>query len=354
MKQKLRCLIAVAVLLSVLGGTAAAVSLVPADAWYTVGKRAAILSAGLRSPSAGAERLYNNFTHTPEVAVTAAPTVTLGTGSKSAVSTATTLPKTADGRVLTQTMSAGTSFVQGVAIRNKSGKTVDIAQSLKHTPALSLKRTNRPQVLITHTHTTECFMAYDNGTYSKSDATRTNNPEQNMVAVGKRVAAELTAAGIATVHDTEIHDNPYDGAYSASKAAIQRYLTQYPTIRVVLDIHRDAIYSGDDYVKPTTQIDGRPAAQIMVLVGMKNTTAVPNTHTAENLALAVRLQQALHQTYPTLARPLLLADGRFNQQLTNGSLLIEIGSHANTLDEACYSGELLGSVLADVLQSLGA
>ena len=124
---------------------------------------------------------------------------------------------------------------------------------------------------------------------------------------------------------------------------------------MVLDLHRDAIYQSDGtHVKPTATIDGKAAAQVMIIVGMKNTTAVPNPHTAENLSLGVRLQQALHKNYPGIARPLLLADARYNQQLTNGSLLIEVGSDSNTLEEACYSGTLLGKATAQVLRELGA
>ena len=130
-------------------------------------------------------------------------------------------------------------------------------------------------------------------------------------------------------------------------------MKQYPTIRVVLDIHRDAIYPSDDTrVKPTVVIDGKKAAQVMIIVGMKNTTSVPNSHVQENLAFGVRLQQYLHQEYTGLMRPVLLANARYNQQLTNGSLLIEIGSDANTIDEAVYAGELVGKGLAQVLRDL--
>ena len=198
-------------------------------------------------------------------------------------------------------------------------------------------------------------MSYDAGFYNADDPTRTNDPEKNMVAVGKQVAEQLTAAGIAVIHDTAIHDQPYNGAYGHSKAAIEAYLKKYPSIKVVLDLHRDAIYEDSTtYIKPTVKINGKNAAQVMIIVGMLNSKTVPNTHTAENLAFGARLQQRLHRTYPGLARPLLLADARYNQQLTNGSLLIEVGSHANTLEEACYSGELLGGVLAEVLDDLGA
>lgn len=354
-------LLTVAVLM---GGVGAVWALLPPDTLRLVGQRAALLSAGLRRPADSVQILDGWLTRDtaaarPVTSVTV-PAVSVGEGSTSPVTTVTTTAtvarKEGGGVVLTQQMSAGSSFVQGVAIRNKSGLTVDVAKSLAHTPKLSLVRgSTKPQVLIMHTHTTECYMSYDAGFYNADDPTRTDDPTKNMVAVGERVAKELRAAGIGVIHDTAIHDQPYNTAYSHSKAAVERYLKQYPSIRVVLDLHRDAIYSDSTtHVKPTAVIDGKKAAQVMIIVGMKNTKAVPNTHTAENLAFGARLQQALHKTYPGLARPMLLADARYNQQLTNGSLLIEMGSDANTLEEACYSGTLLGGTLATLLKQLGA
>lgn len=357
-KQRLGQLVAVAVTLCCI---AAAVLAVPPETLQKLGERAAQLSAGLRQPRDGIELLGGYMTRrtaADRVPVTS-PTVVLGSVQSHAVTTTTTttaVRKDGGGAILTQQMSAGSSFVQDVAIRNKSGKTVNIASSLAHTPALGLtKNSDKPQVLIVHTHTTECYMSYDAGFYNADDPTRTKDSEKNMVAVGKMVAKQLKAAGIGVIHDTAIHDQPYNGAYGHSKAAIQAYLKQYPSIKVVLDLHRDAIYeNGTTYIKPTVEIDGKKAAQVMIIVGMLNSKTAPNTHTAENLAFGARLQQRLHRTYPGLARPLLLADARYNQQLTNGSLLIEVGSNANTLEEACYSAELLGGVLADVLKDLGA
>ncbi len=336
-----------------------AVLTVPPETVRLVGERAALLSAGLRQPADSVQLLSGYMTR--ETAADrisgTTPTVVLGAVQSHAVTTTTTVVRQeGGGNIQTQQMSAGSGFVQGVAIRNKSGKSVNIASSLAHTPALGLSQNSvQPQVLIVHTHTTECYMSYDAGFYNPDDPTRTDDPTKNMVAVGKQVAAQLEAAGIGVIHDTAIHDQPYDGAYGHAKASIQAYLKQYPSIKVVLDLHRDAIYADSTtYIKPTAEINGKNAAQIMIIVGMLNSKTAPNTHTAENLAFGARLQQRLHQTYPGLARPLLLADARYNQQLTNGSLLIEVGSNANTLEEACYSGELLGGVLAEVLCDLGA
>ncbi len=366
MKNKGKRILGVLAVLAVTFGSVTAIyHTVPATALQSVGERALLLAAGLRQPAHSVQLFEGWLTRdtaagSPSTTVTAPPNVSVGEGYTQAVTTkpTATIParKEGGGKVLTQQMSAGDTFVKGVAVRNKSGKDVNIANSLTHTPALSLKKgSTKPQVLIMHTHTTECYMSYDAGYYNPDDATRTKDPAKNMVAVGKRVADELKAAGIAVLHDTEIHDQPYNGAYGHSKAAVEKYLKQYPSIRVVLDLHRDAIYQDSTtHIKPTVTINGKKAAQVMIIVGMLNTKSVPNAHTAENLAFGVRLQQRLHEQYPGLARPLLLANARYNQQLTNGSLLIEVGSDANTLEEACYTGELLGDIVGEVLQELGA
>lgn len=343
---------------------------IPTESLLSFAQCAALLSAGLRHPEGSVQVLdewmtrptadAGNSTTLPEPSAG----ITQPLSTTAAPSTAPTEPTKAgndtasgsSGRVLTQQLSAGSDFVQGVAIQNKSGKTVDIAASLKHVPALSLsKTTDKPQVLIVHTHTTECYLQRDDGTYRAEDVTRSADNSRNMVAVGAVIAAQLKQAGIGVIHDTAVHDNPYSGAYSRSAASIKTYLKTYPTIRVVLDIHRDAIYPADNVrVKPTVKVNGKAAAQVMMIVGMRNTSATPNPHTADNLALGVRLQQQLHREYPGLVRPLSLVDARYNQQLTNGSLLIEVGSDANTLEEALYAGELVGNGVATVLKALGA
>ncbi len=354
-KQKLGQL---ATVLLTLGCVAAIALSIPTDALRKLGERAALLSAGLRKPADSVQLLSGYVTGaTAKGSTVTSPTVLLGEAVSVPLTTTTTVQRTeGGGDILTQQMSAGDSFVKDVAIRNKSGKTVDIAAALARDPKLALQKdSDAPQVLIVHTHTTECYMAYDAGFYNKDDPTRTTDASRNMLSVGAAVAEELEAAGIGVIHAETVHDQPYDGAYSRSKSTIQTYLKQYPTIRVVLDLHRDAIYADSTtYIKPTVSVGGKNAAQVMLIVGMLNSSAVPNSRTAENLAFGARLQQKLHRTYPGLARPLLLADARYNQQLSNGSLLIEVGSNANTHDEALYTAELLGGVLANLLNELGA
>ncbi len=358
MKQRI---ITAIVLIVVCGLLVATIAVIPTEALTRVVKQTALLSVGLQQPEESAE-IISGWVTKPTVAspggALSEQRVILGEVTVQAVTAApsTTVPEKQAGAgvVLTQQMSSGKTFTEGVAIKNNTKTAADIAAALAHTPDIDFNaNSDEIQVLITHTHTTECYLDYDAGFFNPDTKSRTDDATQNMVAVGERVAQQLRQAGIGVVHDTEIHDQPYSGAYTHSRKAVEKYLEQYPSISVVLDIHRDAVYQSDGTrVKPTAVINGKKAAQMMIIVGMKNTKSVPNSHTAENLSFGARLQQTLHAQYGGLMRPMVLADARYNQQLCNGMILVEVGSDVNTLSEALYSGELLGKGLVETLKGL--
>ncbi|MFR2443892.1 MAG: stage II sporulation protein P [Ruminococcus sp.] len=219
-------------------------------------------------------------------------------------------------------------------------------------PAFTIQVSDEPQVLIMHTHTTETFEPCVRNEYDPSFNYRTTDPAYNMVSVGDAITEQLEAAGIHTIHDTTIHDYPsYNGAYERSAETVKQYLEQYPSICVVLDIHRDAIQSDNTLSQPIVEIDGREAAQVMIISGCDDgTMEMPNY--LQNFHFACRLQGNLEGMYPGLTRPILFDYRKYNQDLTTGSLLLEVGSHGNTLEQAQYSGELIGKALAQTLLKL--
>ena len=357
MKQRIMASVTI---VAICGALMVGITRIPMERLTSVLKGAAWLSLGLQQPQQSVQlleeqrytppmaslegALYEETVLLHEIVSEAVPLLYSGTPEKS----------TGAGKVLTQQMSMGSSFIQDVAYKNNTKQTVHMEAVLEKRPTIAFSHTSdKPQVLITHTHTTECYLPYDAGFYNPDDASRTTDSTANMVAVGERVAEQLRHAGIGVVHDTAIHDQPYNSAYTHSRKAVEAYLKQYPSICVVLDIHRDAIYPSDDTrVKPTAVIHGKKAAQLMIIVGMMNTKTVPNTHTAENLAFGARLQQTMHRRYRGLMRPMVLANARYNQQLSNGMILVEVGSDVNTLEEAKYAAELLGQGLIETLQGL--
>ena len=153
------------------------------------------------------------------------------------------------------------------------------------------------------------------------------------------MADTLNAAGICTLHDETLNDYPsYTGSYANSRAVVQQYLAQYPSIKVVLDVHRDAIErENGTRCAPVCTIDGRQAAQVMIICGCDNGTSVQLPAWRQNLRFAAAWERSMEAKYPGFTRPVLFSYRFYNQDLTTGSLLIEIGGHGNNLNEAlCF------------------
>ena len=208
---------------------------------------------------------------------------------------------------------------------------------------------DEPQVLIMHTHATETYELADNGWYDPDFTCRSTDNAVNMTAVGAEMARVLNAAGIHTVQDTTLHDYPsYNGSYERSNETVRGWLEKYPSIKVVLDVHRDAIEQEDGTrLKPTLQTEEGPAAQVMIICGADKGGNLPNY--TQNLRFAAAWEAAMEAQTPGLTRPVMFAYRYYNQDLTTGSLLIEVGGHANTLDEAVRAGGLAARALASLL-----
>ncbi len=241
----------------------------------------------------------------------------------------------------------------GVYMKNSTGVNVDIKQLLNKKLSFKIEKNSQPQVLIMHTHTTESFMQKDKDYYTSQDKARTTDNSKNMVKIGDIIAQKLNQNGIKTIHDTTKHDYPeYTGSYGRAATTINGYLKKYPSIKIVLDLHRDSVSAEDGKAKLVTEIKGKKAAQVMLVMGSQTGGITKHPNWKENLSLAFKLQQTIEAKYPTLARPLMLASKKYNQSLSKGSLLLEVGTEANTLDEACYSAELVAESLTSLLNTL--
>lgn len=211
---------------------------------------------------------------------------------------------------------------------------------------------DEPQILIIHTHGSEAYTPPSGETYVATGNYRTADSRYSVIRVGDEMADVFGAAGLSVLHDRTLYDYPsYDGAYDRSLAAIESYLAEYPSIRFILDVHRDAIEDADgsEYKVISKLDDGTTAAQMDIVVGT-NGSGLPDDHWKENLKLAVAIQQDILQTSPTLMRPILLRNSRYNQQATTGSLLVEVGAAGNSPDEAALAGRLFAEHMIAVLQ----
>ncbi|MBR5826656.1 MAG: stage II sporulation protein P [Clostridia bacterium] len=239
-----------------------------------------------------------------------------------------------------------------VRVKNTNKTELDIKAKLEESLDLSIDK-SKPAVLVYHTHTTETYQILDRDFYAVGALTRTSKEELNMVRVGKALCEELERAGYKTIHVTDIHDNPYSGAYSRSRKTVEDYLKEYPSIQITLDLHRDAIHRSDGTkIAPTAEINGKKAAQIMIISGCQEEgNGITNLPDWEyNLAFALQLQQSLEENFEGITRPLYFCPRSYNMNLTHCSLLVEMGSDANTLEEAVYSGKCLGVALIDILK----
>jgi stage II sporulation protein P len=270
-------------------------------------------------------------------------------------STAVSVSATPKGKVIEQFISpykSKTSYNR-VYIKNRAEIDLDIKKYLEAKNPIKLKKNSEVQILIMHTHTTECFLPEDRDYYTDQDPTRTRNQNENITAVGDVISEKLNNAGFKTVHDKTEHDYPaYNGSYNRSGETVKKNLEKYPSIKIVIDLHRDSIAgNGTDRVKPIVEINGKKAAQVMLVMGCGETVA-NHKNWEKNFTFAVKYQQTMEALYPGLARQLALVSSRYNQHLTTGSILLEIGTESNSLEEAKYGGSLAADALISYLNTL--
>lgn len=233
-----------------------------------------------------------------------------------------------------------------IKIKNYSGLHPDSEALLESQLSWTLTG-DEPTVLIIHTHATECYTPAEGEDYEQYGAFRTLDANYNMVSIGAEVARILTEGGISVVHDTTYHDYPsYNSSYSNARKAIKAYLKKYPSIQVVLDIHRDASGDLNNQMVTVGSVGGQRSAQLMLVVGT-HSSGGSNYPWQENLALALKTTVLLEQTDPGLTRYVSLRSERFNMDLSTGSMLVEVGAAGNTHAEAILAaGALARTILA--------
>lgn len=239
----------------------------------------------------------------------------------------------------------------GVYLYDRTGKGLD--ESVFTAGMVHFTLGEGPQILIVHTHGSEAYSQTDGLTYQESDSYRTTDCSRNMVRVGEEMAQIFRENGFEVIHDTNLYDYPaYNGAYDRSGAAVKDWLAKYPTIKIILDVHRDALVGTDGSIyKLVSEENGEKVAQVMLVVGTDGSGA-SHPYWIDNLALAVRYQQELISDYVSLARPIVLRNSRYNQNLSTGSLLVEVGGHGNTLTEALAGARLFAQSVSQVLLGL--
>lgn len=228
----------------------------------------------------------------------------------------------------------------GIEIKSNCSLEPDLEELITRPLTWDL-RSDEPTVLILHTHTTESYTKAKGETYEESSAYRTLDEHYNMLSLGDRLTELLEDGGITVLHDRELHDYPsYNGSYSHARKSIAAYLEEYPSIRLVLDLHRDASGDEDNQMTTSAIVNGVPSAQLMLVVGT-NASGLSHPDWEENLALALKLHVQLERTAPGICRYVNLRSQRFNQDMSTGALLVEVGAAGNSHQEALTAVDVL-------------
>lgn len=241
----------------------------------------------------------------------------------------------------------------GMVIKNTAGYDIDIDAVVERGCDIRLQA-GAPQILIIHTHSSEAYSPAGLDKYDDLGTNRTLDQNCSVIRIGSELAQMLSDCGLEVIHDTQVFDYPsYTGSYNRSCEAIEKYLADYPSIRIVIDLHRDALGSDTVIYKTAATEKGVCAGQIMFVVGT-DASGLEHPGWRQNLGLAVYLQNAVCQSYPSLMRPILLTKYRYNQNLTPGSVILEVGTNGNTLREALAAIRLFaqcaGPALAQLVQ----
>lgn len=256
-----------------------------------------------------------------------------------------------------------TTISQGNGLINATEYSADTSVSAAAPPAQGAS--DAPLVLVYHTHATESFYEPETspisqlvlgqekgvyGYYEEGLSPRSEDTEKNMVAVGRAFCDRLSELGIAAVHCETLHDLDYSKAYGNSLKSVNEYLEKYPSIRYIIDLHRDSLVrENGTKLKPTCVIDGENVAQVMLVVGA-GSEEVSQKNWRENLAMSARWQTYFNEVDPTFARPVYLRYGRFNQHVGSAAMLLEVGSCGNTLEEAIRAAQYAATALGRMIE----
>ena len=235
-----------------------------------------------------------------------------------------------------------------VYFKNETDYAIDMTSLLQKDSPVALGEQG-VQVLIMHTHGTEAYTQSPGHAYVASGEYRTTDSSANMLRVGQEICDILNDRGVSAVHSRTLNDYPaYNGSYNRALKDIQAHIQQYPTIQLVIDVHRDAIATGNTHYKTAAKVDGQQTAQLMFVTGT-DAGGLTHDHWQDNLAFQAQLHDRLNSTYPGIMRPMSIRASRFNQHIRKGSMLVEVGACGNTLEEALAAAQIFANTLADAL-----
>lgn len=213
------------------------------------------------------------------------------------------------------------------------------------TPDIKIENKN---IVLFHTHSCESYTSSEKYQYNPTGSYRTTDLNFTVVRVGTELENQLKQYNYNVVHSTDYHDYPsYNGSYTRSLATVENILKTTPS-DIIIDVHRDAVGSRNDYA-PTVKIGNDEAAQIMFVVGT-NVGGLWHPNWNQNLKFAIKIQEKAEEMYPGLFKPIMLTPSRYNQHTGKYASIIEVGATGNTLDQCLNSMKYLAKVMNEVCQ----
>ena len=253
------------------------------------------------------------------------------------------------------------NFVDGkiISLNNKKDTFTNIYNSVKIKNESSYELTsemlipnvdfeNKKDIIIYHTHTCESYTPTAENSYVASGNFRTIDLNHSVSRVGDELTNYLTGFGYNVIHNKNYHDYPaYTGSYSRSLATINGILQSNSDAEFVIDLHRDAL-SNSNY-GPTVQLGNETVSQIMFVIGTDG-GGLEHPNWLYNFKLAIKLQEKANEMYPGLFKPIILRNSRYNQHVTKGACIIEVGATGNTIEQCNGSMKYLANVIKEVMK----
>lgn len=209
---------------------------------------------------------------------------------------------------------------------------------------------DEPTVLILHTHGTEAYTETADTQYEEDGGDyRTTDDRYNLISIGDELTRLLEEGGLTVIHDRTPHDKgDYLDAYDNSRAAAQEYLKQYPSIKMILDLHRDAAeYADGTQWATSATVNGQDSAQLMFVVGT-NARGLSHPNWQTNLSIAEKLNVLMEKNVSGITRPIDLRSQRFNHDLAMGAMIVEVGAAGNTHAEAINAISVLAEAILEL------
>lgn len=232
------------------------------------------------------------------------------------------------------------SFFNNMLLNYSSNRKINIENMLKKN--ISLTKLS-DKILIYNTHTSESYANSENFKFSYTGTYRSMDANYNVLKVAKEFESSLKQRNFSVYHDTTPHDyGTYTSAYAKSRITAKNAIDNHEGYGVVIDLHRDAL--GDLTKGVYTEVNGVKVAQLMFVMGVGTDTS-KNPYWEENLSLAIQLQKLANQYYPGLFRAMIIRNSLYNQDINKNSLLLEVGTTGNTLDEAILATRCFANVL---------